>query len=346
VLAPFAQPNLRPRQRPRQPARAVRDESRRDDRATVSVQHGDLVDVPRPQAGYVQNRRLARLELLARNVRLVRQPAHGPGRALAEVFFRDLHLEIFDATRRPAYAVLRGVDFALGLGGEHSQVDVGTALEEVAEILGLRADLEDAVLSGEGGAEKVVEEELSVVGLDHHIRDGGPTLLCANDPVDPERRAHDAATSGRGPAPARTRQDRRRPPCRSLRHYTGPAAQALRRICVHANYLATSLISRSWSGGPAVPIKATPAGIIAKLNPTVVDALADPSVRQRLAEIGQEIFPREQQTPEALVAYQKAEIEKWWPIIKAANILGHVDGALARAFETNRANLAHGRLPS
>jgi hypothetical protein len=74
-------------------------------------------------------------------------------------------------------AVLRGVDLALGLGGENSQVDVGTALEEVAEILGLRADFEDAVLSGEGGAEKVVEEELSVVGLDHRIRDGGPALL-------------------------------------------------------------------------------------------------------------------------------------------------------------------------
>ena len=45
-------------------------------------------------------------------------------------------------------------------------------------------------------------------------------------------------------------------------------------------------------------------------------------VRQRVAEAGREIFPREQQTPEALGAYQKAEIEKWWPIIKAANIKG------------------------
>jgi hypothetical protein len=45
-------------------------------------------------------------------------------------------------------------------------------------------------------------------------------------------------------------------------------------------------------------------------------------VRRRFGEIGYEIFPREQQTPEALGAFQKAEIDKWWPIIKAANIKG------------------------
>ena len=66
--------------------------------------------------------------------------------------------------------------------------------------------------------------------------------------------------------------------------------------------------------------KGTPKDIIAKLNAAVVDALADPAVRQRLADVGLEIPPREQQTPQALGAYQKAEIEKWWPIIKAANI--------------------------
>ena len=68
--------------------------------------------------------------------------------------------------------------------------------------------------------------------------------------------------------------------------------------------------------------KGTPGNVIARLNAAVVAALADAGVRKRLADLGQEIPPREQQTPEVLVAYHKAEIEKWWPIIKAANIKG------------------------
>jgi tripartite-type tricarboxylate transporter receptor subunit TctC len=66
--------------------------------------------------------------------------------------------------------------------------------------------------------------------------------------------------------------------------------------------------------------KGTPKDVIAKLNAVAVDALAQPAVRQRLADLGHEIFPRERQTPEALAAYQKAEIEKWWPIVKDAGI--------------------------
>ncbi len=66
--------------------------------------------------------------------------------------------------------------------------------------------------------------------------------------------------------------------------------------------------------------KGTPKQVIGKLNAAIVDTLADPGVRSRFAELAQEIFPPEQQTPEALGAHQKAEIEKWWPIVKAANI--------------------------
>ena len=68
--------------------------------------------------------------------------------------------------------------------------------------------------------------------------------------------------------------------------------------------------------------KGTPNATIARLNQAVVDAVADPKVRQRLADLGQELPAREQQTPVALRELQKAEIEKWWPIIKAANIKG------------------------
>jgi tripartite-type tricarboxylate transporter receptor subunit TctC len=66
--------------------------------------------------------------------------------------------------------------------------------------------------------------------------------------------------------------------------------------------------------------KGTPKDIIDKLNGAVVSTLADPAIRQKLVDLSQEIFPRDQQTPEALAAFQKAEIEKWWPIIKAADI--------------------------
>jgi tripartite-type tricarboxylate transporter receptor subunit TctC len=68
--------------------------------------------------------------------------------------------------------------------------------------------------------------------------------------------------------------------------------------------------------------KDTPPDIIAKLNAATVEALADPDVRAKLGKLGQQVAPRDQQTPDALAAYQKSEAEKWWPLIKAANIKG------------------------
>jgi tripartite-type tricarboxylate transporter receptor subunit TctC len=68
--------------------------------------------------------------------------------------------------------------------------------------------------------------------------------------------------------------------------------------------------------------KGTPKEIVTKLNTAVRDTLADPAVRARLAALSLEIPSLDQQTPEGLYAQQKAEIEKWWPIIKAANIKG------------------------
>jgi tripartite-type tricarboxylate transporter receptor subunit TctC len=68
--------------------------------------------------------------------------------------------------------------------------------------------------------------------------------------------------------------------------------------------------------------KGTPADIIAKLNGAMVQSLADPDVRKRLTDLGLDIVPPEQQTPAAFAAFHKAEIEKWWPIIKAAGIQG------------------------
>jgi tripartite-type tricarboxylate transporter receptor subunit TctC len=66
--------------------------------------------------------------------------------------------------------------------------------------------------------------------------------------------------------------------------------------------------------------KGTPREIITRLAAAVVDTLADANVRRRIADLGQDIPAREQQTPEALGALQRAEIEKWWPTIKTANI--------------------------
>ena len=66
--------------------------------------------------------------------------------------------------------------------------------------------------------------------------------------------------------------------------------------------------------------KTTSKIVIDKLNAAVVEALANATVRSRLAGLGEKIFSPDQQTPESLAVLHKAELEKWWPIIKAANI--------------------------
>jgi tripartite-type tricarboxylate transporter receptor subunit TctC len=66
--------------------------------------------------------------------------------------------------------------------------------------------------------------------------------------------------------------------------------------------------------------KGTPSDIIGKLNAAAVVALADPGVTSRIADLGMEVFPRQQQAPEVLGTLQKADAEKSWPIIKEAGI--------------------------
>jgi tripartite-type tricarboxylate transporter receptor subunit TctC len=72
--------------------------------------------------------------------------------------------------------------------------------------------------------------------------------------------------------------------------------------------------------GYSLTPKGTPMDIIAKLNAAAVEALTDPAVRARLADLGLEIFSREQQTPETLGALVKADAAKWWPLINELGI--------------------------
>ena len=66
--------------------------------------------------------------------------------------------------------------------------------------------------------------------------------------------------------------------------------------------------------------KGTPKDVIGKLNAAMVEALADPAIRARFSDLGLDVASREQQTPEGLAAFHKSEIERWWPIIRAAGI--------------------------
>jgi tripartite-type tricarboxylate transporter receptor subunit TctC len=107
----------------------------------------------------------------------------------------------------------------------------------------------------------------------------------------------------------------------SIKAYAVPSDRRLAlapEIPTFAEMGLPALSYSSWFGLFAP--KGTPKDIIGKLNVAAVNALADPAVRSRLADLGGEIFPREQQTPEALGARVKADAEKWWPIIKELGI--------------------------
>ena len=107
--------------------------------------------------------------------------------------------------------------------------------------------------------------------------------------------------------------------------------KALAELAPHRSASMPDIPSADESGLPGLYIsgwfglyapKGTPQAVIAKLNDAMVEALADPMVRARFAELGLDIAPRGEQTPAGLAAFQEAEIEKWWPIIKAAGIKG------------------------
>jgi tripartite-type tricarboxylate transporter receptor subunit TctC len=118
------------------------------------------------------------------------------------------------------------------------------------------------------------------------------------------------------------------------------AANAITQIRAGAVRAYAVMAERRWHGAPDIPTideagvpglhvsywhglwapKGTPKEIVSTINAAVVSALADPNVQQRYAAQGQDIWPRERQTPAALAAYHKAEIEKWWPVIRAAHV--------------------------
>jgi tripartite-type tricarboxylate transporter receptor subunit TctC len=107
----------------------------------------------------------------------------------------------------------------------------------------------------------------------------------------------------------------------SIKAYAVPSDARLAVAPEIPTFAEMGLPALSWSSwyGLFAP-KGTPKDIVTKLNAAAVEAVADPAARSRFADLALEIFPREQQTPEALGALQKADAEKWWPIIKEAGI--------------------------
>jgi tripartite-type tricarboxylate transporter receptor subunit TctC len=115
----------------------------------------------------------------------------------------------------------------------------------------------------------------------------------------------------------------------TLGHYRGGKVRVFAVMAKNRFFPAPDVPTVDEAGAPGLHFpfwhglwvpKGTPNDVVAKLNAAVVAAFADPAVRKRFADLGMEIPPREQLTPQALYAHHKAELDKWWPIIKAANI--------------------------
>jgi tripartite-type tricarboxylate transporter receptor subunit TctC len=78
------------------------------------------------------------------------------------------------------------------------------------------------------------------------------------------------------------------------------------------------LYMSGWFGffGP----KGMPADVVGKLNGAMKEILADPAIKAKFTELGLDVATPEQQTPQGLAAFHKAEVDKWWPIIQAAGV--------------------------
>jgi tripartite-type tricarboxylate transporter receptor subunit TctC len=115
----------------------------------------------------------------------------------------------------------------------------------------------------------------------------------------------------------------------SLQHVRSGAIRAYAVTANARTALAPDIPTADEAGAPGLHVsiwngfwapRATPRSVVSTLNAAAVDAMADPRVLDRLGQLGYEFPRRSQQTPEALGAFQQSEIEKWWPIIKAAGI--------------------------
>jgi tripartite-type tricarboxylate transporter receptor subunit TctC len=142
------------------------------------------------------------------------------------------------------------------------------------------------------------------------------------DPSPPRRRGHSSSKTGVDALSASRAGGEGNHSAARLRfpsHRTGDARLAVAPDIPSFGELGLPALSLSNWYGLFAP-KGTPRDIIGKLHAAAVEALADAAVRSRLVELGFGVFPREQQTPDALAALQKADAGKWWPIIKESGI--------------------------